>query len=141
MEILWKRTVFAEFRAISPKLCGNSAFPHNFQTRILAEIAVFHAVHVHLKIVQTNTRVVHLFQQHVENPTLKKATYFSCVMASLTDVSLLKQKKGLSKFPRNKRRIQIHEVQTRIHLKLTIKTSDAASAEEPSKHTVDSFNI
>ena len=36
MEVLWKVTVL-----IRPKLCGNCAFPQNFQTRKLGEIKVF----------------------------------------------------------------------------------------------------
>ena len=41
MEILWKRTVFAEFWANHPKLRGNCAFPQNLHTRKLGEITVF----------------------------------------------------------------------------------------------------
>ena len=43
VEILWKGTVSAKFRAIHPKLCGNCAFPQNFHTWKLGEIAVFYA--------------------------------------------------------------------------------------------------
>ena len=35
VEILWKGTVSAQ--AIRPTLCGNCAFPQNFQTRKLGE--------------------------------------------------------------------------------------------------------
>ena len=35
VEILWKGTVFAQFRTIRPKLCGNCALPQNFHTRKL----------------------------------------------------------------------------------------------------------
>ena len=38
MKILWKSTVFAEFRTIFPKLYGNGTF----QTRKLGEISVFY---------------------------------------------------------------------------------------------------
>ena len=44
MEILWKRIVSAEFQVIRTKLCGNCAFPQNFQTRKLGEINVFCAM-------------------------------------------------------------------------------------------------
>ena len=44
MEILWKGTVSAQFRAIRPKLCGNCAFPQNLHTRKLGEITVFFGV-------------------------------------------------------------------------------------------------
>ena len=43
MEILWKGTVSAWFRAIRRKLCGDCAFPQNFRTRNLGEITVFFA--------------------------------------------------------------------------------------------------
>ena len=45
MEILWKGTVSAQFRANRSKLCGNCAFPQNFHTSKLGEITVFLAVH------------------------------------------------------------------------------------------------
>ena len=44
VEISWKHTVSAEFRAIRPKLCRNSAFPQNFHTRKLGEITGFFGV-------------------------------------------------------------------------------------------------
>ena len=44
MEILWKSTVSAKFRANLPKLCGNCAFPQNLHTRKSVEITVFFAV-------------------------------------------------------------------------------------------------
>ena len=44
MGILQKGTVSAEFRAIRPKLCGNCAYPQNFHTKKLGEIAVFYAL-------------------------------------------------------------------------------------------------
>ena len=44
MEILWKGTVYAKFRANHPKLSRNCAFPQNFHTRKLGEITVFFAV-------------------------------------------------------------------------------------------------
>ena len=44
MEIFWKGTVSAEFRANRLKLCGNCAFPQNVHTRKLGEITVFFAV-------------------------------------------------------------------------------------------------
>ena len=44
VEILWKGTVSAWFRAIHLKLCGRYAFPQNFYTRKLDEITVFCAV-------------------------------------------------------------------------------------------------
>ena len=44
MEILWKGTASAEFRAICPELYGNRVFPQNFQTRKLGEVSVFYAV-------------------------------------------------------------------------------------------------
>ena len=44
--ILWKRTVFVEFRANRPKLCENCAFLQNFHTRKLGEISVSYAVYV-----------------------------------------------------------------------------------------------
>ena len=43
IEILCKRTVSAEFRAIRPKLCGNCTFAQNFHTNKLGEILVFYA--------------------------------------------------------------------------------------------------
>ena len=46
MEILWKGTVSAQFRANPPKLCGNCAFPQNFHTRKLGEITPFFAVFI-----------------------------------------------------------------------------------------------
>ena len=45
MEILWKGTVSVEFCRIRLKLCGNCAFPQNFNTRKLGEITVFYAVY------------------------------------------------------------------------------------------------
>ena len=48
MEILWKGTVSAKFRAIRSKLCGNCAFPQNFHTRKLGEIMVFYAVYINI---------------------------------------------------------------------------------------------
>ena len=47
-EILWKGTVSVQFRAICPKLCGNCAFPQNFNPRKLGEILVFYVVWVNL---------------------------------------------------------------------------------------------
>ena len=44
VEILWKGTVSAKFRAIHPKLCGECAFPQIFHTRTLDETAAFDAV-------------------------------------------------------------------------------------------------
>ena len=44
VEILWKRTVSAEFPKICPKFCRSSAFPQNFHTRKLGEILVIYAV-------------------------------------------------------------------------------------------------
>ena len=44
VEILWKDTVFAWFRAIRPKLCRNCVFPQNFHTIKLDEITGFFAV-------------------------------------------------------------------------------------------------
>ena len=51
MEILWKRTVSAEFWAIRPQLCRNCAFPQNFHTMKLDEILLFYAVHKVFKVV------------------------------------------------------------------------------------------
>ena len=51
MEILWKDTVSAEFWAIHPKLCGNSAFPQNSHTRKLGEITVFYAANLEIYLV------------------------------------------------------------------------------------------
>ena len=45
MEVLWKGTVSAYFRANRPKLCGNCSFPQNFHTRKLGEITVFFVVY------------------------------------------------------------------------------------------------
>ena len=42
--MLQKRTVFTEFRAHRPKLCGNCAFPQHFYARKLGKISVFGAV-------------------------------------------------------------------------------------------------
>ena len=42
--IMWKGTVSAYFRANHSKLCRNCAFPQNFHTRKLDEIAVFYEV-------------------------------------------------------------------------------------------------
>ena len=50
VDILWKDTVFAESGAICPKPCRNCAFPHNFHTRNLGEIALFFAVEYSIKI-------------------------------------------------------------------------------------------
>ena len=44
MEILWKGTVFTQFRACHPKICGNWAFPQNFRIGKLGEITAFYAV-------------------------------------------------------------------------------------------------
>ena len=44
MEILWKGTVLALFRANRPKQCGNCPFPQNFYTRKSGKITVFFAV-------------------------------------------------------------------------------------------------
>ena len=44
MEILWKGTVSAQFRAIFPKLRGKCAFPQNFQTMKLDEITVLYTL-------------------------------------------------------------------------------------------------
>ena len=41
MEILWKGTVSAGFRAIRPKLYGHCAFPQNVHTRKVGEIITF----------------------------------------------------------------------------------------------------
>ena len=46
MEILWKRTVSTDFRAIVPKLCKNCALLQNFHSRNLREISVFYAVKI-----------------------------------------------------------------------------------------------
>ena len=46
MEILWKGTVSAYFRANRPKLWGNCAFPENFHTMELGEITVFYVVYL-----------------------------------------------------------------------------------------------
>ena len=43
MEILCKGTVCV--KANRPKLCGNCAYPQNFHTRKLGEIAVFYPMH------------------------------------------------------------------------------------------------
>ena len=40
LEILSKRAVSAEFRAIGPKLCKNCALSQNFYTRKLVEVLV-----------------------------------------------------------------------------------------------------
>ena len=45
LEILWKGTVSAEFRAIRLKLCGECAIPQNFHTTKLGEITAFYTVH------------------------------------------------------------------------------------------------
>ena len=52
MKIFVQSTVSAGFWAIPLKLCANCAFPQNFQTRILGEIAVFYAA-INVKINQT----------------------------------------------------------------------------------------
>ena len=41
---MWKGTVSAQFWAIRPKLCGNCAFPQNFHTGKLGEIAIIFTV-------------------------------------------------------------------------------------------------
>ena len=46
MEILWKGTVSAWFRANSLKLWESCAFPQSFHTRKLGEIVVFYAVYL-----------------------------------------------------------------------------------------------
>ena len=46
MEVLWKVTVFAQFWANYPKVCGNCAFSQNFHARKLGEIMVFSAAKV-----------------------------------------------------------------------------------------------
>ena len=43
-EILWKGTVSAVVSANRPKLCRNCAFPQNFHTKKLGEIALFYVV-------------------------------------------------------------------------------------------------
>ena len=43
MEFSVETEVPAEIQAICLKLCGNSVFPQNFQTRELVETAVFYA--------------------------------------------------------------------------------------------------
>ena len=50
MEILWKGTVFVEFRAICQKLCGNCAFPQNFHTRKLGKVTLDYAVYLTLNV-------------------------------------------------------------------------------------------
>ena len=45
VEILWKRTVSAEFRVNSPKPSRNCTFSLNSRTRKLGEITVFYGVH------------------------------------------------------------------------------------------------
>ena len=45
VEILWKCTVFAEFRATCPKICGDCAFPQNFHTRKFGKITVIYAMY------------------------------------------------------------------------------------------------
>ena len=50
VEILWKATVSAKFRANHSKLCGNYVFPQNFHTRKLGEITVFFAV-LYVKVI------------------------------------------------------------------------------------------
>ena len=44
MDIFWKRTVSAEFRASGKKFCGNCVFLKNVQSRKLGEISVFWTV-------------------------------------------------------------------------------------------------
>ena len=44
MEILWKGTVSAEFRANRLKLCENCAFLQNFHIKKLGEITIFFAM-------------------------------------------------------------------------------------------------
>ena len=46
MKILWKGAVSAQFRANRPKLCGNCAFPQNFQIRKLGQIMAFFTVSI-----------------------------------------------------------------------------------------------
>ena len=46
VEILRKGTVFVQFRAIRPKLCGNCAFLPNFHTRKSGEMTVFFPVYI-----------------------------------------------------------------------------------------------
>ena len=44
LKILWKHRVYAEFRSIRLKLCGNCAFPQNFHTKKLGKITVVYTV-------------------------------------------------------------------------------------------------
>ena len=44
MQILWKGTISADFRAIRLKLYGRYAFLQDFHTRNLCEISVFYVM-------------------------------------------------------------------------------------------------
>ena len=57
--ILWKGTVFAQFRGIRSKLFENFAFPQNFHTKKLGQITVF--LHAYLETVVQRCSVKMVF--------------------------------------------------------------------------------
>ena len=84
MEILWKRTVSADFQAIVPRVCKNCALPQNFHTRNLREISVFYAVKI-----KGLSRFSNKIKAHDIRPHMK------LVLVIFRDLNLLNNEEGL----------------------------------------------